>query len=1189
MSPLKHFSIFLLKSFSQFLQRQSLVLFLPFLLMVGVCFYYFCSKCSTNQQSRTLEILLFSSLLLVVLALSITILSKKRHYYINNNLAIINYLKFHLLLIAFFIVLSFLYTLIFNHYLVKRNIIINQYLYGSIIAKVVDINQSKSLGNKKENIFILTVDGVTFYSDLYGYSNNNFKLSSVKNHKPNAKIKRNSSKLEASKAYYDKKLGNEIKKCTEKYVKFSNEFQFCKNKAQEKVEINIKISELNRQIIDLGLEITKLDLHTNIDNVDSSNIANTSLSAKKNQLIIDIKERKDKIFKLQWALKIPAKYQKIINNCKSKEEINTNCEDGAFNRYLLEKQQVKTRGKSTKEQDKEFENNLQNKDADLTKNNKEDRQSSEINEEGLSVTENSNLVNSNDVEEANSLDNSKTSDEEVKNIISDIINRYQKDKTNAIFARNISRCLKYQLSTEVKECHKNIVINFKNWQNIKDKKIKETLVQNTIKKELKIKEKNKISMFKMMNYHEIGNNLDLWQDYDRKFATNERDYFKLNFTNNLSINSPKKIKLAYKINKSNEIVPKIGDIIMANVEISPVSGKRFFGDFNFRLDSVVKGIDAKGKIISDIHIKNNITSDKNNLFYQIVNDSFNSKLVQFDLFIKNLRQKILVEISNVANKNQNISSLTNNKELVNIVGAFLIGMQNLINQDTMAKIQKSGLAHLVSISGLHLTLAGLIFFYIALTFCSFSQKLMLNINIRKIAAFFAIFSAFFYLQLAGSPLPAVRAFLTSCLLMLAIILDREVVAIRIIAVAMVLLTIYNPANIFTVSFQLSFVAIASIISFNNLFFSFIENSKFYNNFKFTESNFTKIIIKTLKAFIAIAVSSVVATLSTAPFTIYHFGVINPLGIISNFLAIPLVSFVTMPLIFISLIFIILKLAILETVNISFIIAIINFLLKYLLYWSFVSIDWLMFIVNKVSNMPFNTIKFYHINHNIWLLSIIFLYFAIVITGKVRVFFLLFFCFLMSLIFYNRLDSFVAFSHNRQFFAYYLLRKQSILNNEKYLIFSDLPKSQKMQDLWLKDFSLADNNNFNIIDLGLKSGTYSTSKDLNNNFLSNSIVNWKLIECYKTYCVLKIKDNKSRFILPYFNTKPPENHIMVIIKRSNEKEICKAINKDKLITKVVNLTGRYAMPRCVYKIKQVRKIIDNKDFNNQEFYYITGSD
>jgi ComEC/Rec2-related protein len=1189
MSPLKHLSIFILKKFSQFLQRQSLVLFLPFSLLVGVCFYYFCSKCSVDYQGKTLEILLFSSLLLAVLALSIAILNKKKNCHVNNNLAIINHLKLHLLLAIFFIVLSFVYTLIFNRYLVKRNIIINEYLYGNIIAKVVDINQAKAFGSKKESIFILTVDGATFYREPDNHSNNNLKFSTIKNHRLNAKIKRNSDKLEVSRAYYNKKLGNEIKKCTEQYLKFSNELQLCKNKAQEKVEISIKVSELNKQIINLELEITKLDLATTIDNIDSNNIANTSLSAKKNQLILDIKERKDKIFKLQWAIKIPAKYQKIIIRCKAKEEINTNCEDDAFNRYLLEKKQVKTKGKSNK-QAKESGNSLQNEDSDLNKNNKEDQQSSEFHEESLRLIGNSNLAErSGNSEEANNPDNSKTSDEEVKNIISDIINRYQKDKTNAIFAKNIARCLKYQLSTEVRECRKNIVINFKNWRNSKNKKIKERLVQNTIKKELRIKEKNKISMLKMMNYHEIGNNLDLWQDYDRKFATNERDYFKLNFNNNLSVNGPKKIKLTYKISKSNETMPKIGDIITAKVEISPVSGKRFFGDFNFRLDSMAKGIDAKGKIIDNIHINNNITSDKNNLSYQIVNDSFNSKLLQFDLFIKNLREKILIEISDVANQYQNISNLTNNKELVNIVGAFLIGMQNLINQDTMAKIQKSGLAHLVSISGLHLTLAGLIFFYIVLTLCSLSQKLMLNVNIRKIAAFFAIFSAFFYLQLAGNPLPAVRAFLTSGLLMLVIILDREVVAIRIVALAMVLLTLYNPANIFTISFQLSFVAIASIISFNNLFFSFIENSKFYNNSKFTESNFIKIIIKTLKAFIAIAISSVVATLSTAPFTIYHFGVINPLGIISNFLAIPLVSFVTMPLIFISLIFIILKLAILETINISFIITAINFLLKYLLYWSFLSVDWLMFIVNKVSNMPFNTIKFYHINRYIWLLSIIFLYFAIVITGRVRVLFLLGFCFLMSLIFYNRLDSFVAFSHNRQFFAYYLLKNQSMLSNEKYLIFSDLPKSQKMQDLWLKDFSLADNDNFNIINLGLKSGVHRISNDLNGGLLNNSVVNLKLIECYQTYCVLKMKNSESRFILPYFNKKPLENHIMVIMKRSNEKEICNKLNKDKLITMVVNLTGKYAMPGCVSEIKQIRKIIDNNDFNNREFYYIAGID
>ena len=199
----------------------------------------------------------------------------------------------------------------------------------------------------------------------------------------------------------------------------------------------------------------------------------------------------------------------------------------------------------------------------------------------------------------------------------------------------------------------------------------------------------------------------------------------------------------------------------------------------------------------------------------------------------------------------------------------------------LEKIRISGLAHLLSISGFHLSLAGTIFFITVRFLLSRSEYLALNFDIKKFAAIAAIIATYFYLKIAGSPIPAQRAFLMIFLVFLALIFHEKINAKRSIMACALILIIYNPYVIFNIGFQLSFIAVLVL-------------AVFYSEFKYQISP------KILHYFYEIILLSILIQIISLPFILHSFGNVAWLGFISNILAIPLGSFVIMPLGFLAL-------------------------------------------------------------------------------------------------------------------------------------------------------------------------------------------------------------------------------------------------------------------------------------------------
>ena len=111
----------------------------------------------------------------------------------------------------------------------------------------------------------------------------------------------------------------------------------------------------------------------------------------------------------------------------------------------------------------------------------------------------------------------------------------------------------------------------------------------------------------------------------------------------------------------------------------------------------------------------------------------------------------------------------------------LTGERGAIPEPVVTAMRDSGLAHLLAISGLHMGLiAGLLFFGVRAVL-ALIPPLALYYPIKKWAALAAAAGALVYLLLVGATVPSQRAFLMVTVVLLAVLLDRSALSLRLVA------------------------------------------------------------------------------------------------------------------------------------------------------------------------------------------------------------------------------------------------------------------------------------------------------------------------------------------------------------------------------------------------------------------------
>ncbi len=223
-----------------------------------------------------------------------------------------------------------------------------------------------------------------------------------------------------------------------------------------------------------------------------------------------------------------------------------------------------------------------------------------------------------------------------------------------------------------------------------------------------------------------------------------------------------------------------------------------------------------------------------------------------------------------------------------VAAALLTGLRGDISDAVWEDMQGAGLAHLLAISGLHIGLvAGTAFVAVRYAVCAWPW-LALRLLAPRLAALAALAVAFLYLVLAGAPLPTQRAFLMTAVVMVALLLDREAISLRLVALAACVVLAIDPAALMGASFQMSFAAVTALVAV-------------YERWRRRRPDRGAPAPSLLWAYVVgVALSTVIATLATAPLAAFHFGRLPTYGIVANLVAVPLMGFWIMPLGLISL-------------------------------------------------------------------------------------------------------------------------------------------------------------------------------------------------------------------------------------------------------------------------------------------------
>ncbi len=477
----------------------------------------------------------------------------------------------------------------------------------------------------------------------------------------------------------------------------------------------------------------------------------------------------------------------------------------------------------------------------------------------------------------------------------------------------------------------------------------ETLNKSTISNKIRLVLKNE-------SVNESTNNLEkhnlLNEKLENKYSYIESTYNDIENTDTTKHN---------KRHCNNDSFINVGDLLSIKASIYNVPAPCIKGGMDSRYSEFFENVFAHGEVISYTKLESRKA------------ESLKEKIICFlEKSLKNTQINKKDQSSETEKPNISITSTQTSKESEPcknpykqrisdssaLILALVFGDRSYLSNETVEAFQKSGIAHSIAISGLHIGCISFLFYIIFKSLiCLLYPKLGLSFSIISLSSVISGLFTLTYLKFIKIQLSVIRA----CIMLIAplagYILNRKTDSFRNIEIACLIILAVWPESILYPGFQLSFFASLSLIYLNKVSSkSSIMKSLMINSNRKTISNFLKRIMK----YVALSViySSFVSFI-TLPYVTYWFQQITLQPILANIICVPIVL-ITVCLGIVLMLFMLFNIKII-------------FLAKSILFLSNLTINLAFFFKDFLNN----TIQVHQISHNViifWSIGILYIFY-----------------------------------------------------------------------------------------------------------------------------------------------------------------------------------------------------------------------
>src|SRR5271167_2765775 len=312
-----------------------------------------------------------------------------------------------------------------------------------------------------------------------------------------------------------------------------------------------------------------------------------------------------------------------------------------------------------------------------------------------------------------------------------------------------------------------------------------------------------------------------------------------------------------------------GDYVALQARLLPSSHAALPGGYDFARDAYFQGVGAVGSTLGAISV--------------LPPPRETSWRERFAAAIDQARNRLALRVDAIIGGDEGA-----------IAAAMVTGKRDFLSNDAKDLIREAGIFHIITISGVQMTLVAGIFFVVTRRLLALSPTLALKYPIKKWAAAVAIAGSLLYDVATGSRVGTERALIMTVIVLGAVIMDRRALTMRNLAFAVLAVVAIEPEAILGVSFQLSFAAVAALVAVMEARLAGLESDPDPFLPQRGRAPTGGLLADLFHKPLGLLIATACATGATASFMAYHFHDLSPYVLIGNPLTLTVIEFFAVP-------------------------------------------------------------------------------------------------------------------------------------------------------------------------------------------------------------------------------------------------------------------------------------------------------